>query len=104
VAPGVQAIATFGHTPGHTSYLVSSGRNQMIVLGDVSNIPALFVKHPEWHAAFDVDGDLAESNRRKMYDRVVADNVTITGYHFGLPGAGKIKKDGKGYTFVPIKA
>ena len=99
-----QAIATFGHTPGHTSYLVSSGRNQLIVLGDVSNIPSLFVKNPGWHAAFDVDGDLAETNRRKMYDRVVADNVTITGYHFGLPGAGKIKKDGSGYAFVPIKA
>jgi glyoxylase-like metal-dependent hydrolase (beta-lactamase superfamily II) len=104
VAPGIRAIATFGHTPGHTSYLVSSGRNQMIVLGDVSNIPSLFVQHPGWHAAFDVDGDLAEKNRRKMYDRVVADNVTITGYHFGLPGAGKIKKDGAGYAFVPIKA
>lgn len=104
VAPGVQAIATFGHTPGHTSYLVSSGRNQLIVLGDVSNIPSLFVKNPGWHAAFDVDGNLAETNRRKMYDRVVADNVTITGYHFGLPGAGKIKKDGAGYAFVPIKA
>jgi glyoxylase-like metal-dependent hydrolase (beta-lactamase superfamily II) len=104
VAPGVQAIATFGHTPGHTSYLVSSGRNQLIVLGDVSNIPSLFVKNPGWHAAFDVDGNLAETNRRKMYDRVVADNVTITGYHFGLPGAGKIKKDGAGYAFVPIKS
>jgi glyoxylase-like metal-dependent hydrolase (beta-lactamase superfamily II) len=104
VAPGVEAIATFGHTPGHTSYLVSSGRNQLIVLGDVSNIPSLFVKHPEWHAAFDVDAELAEKNRRKMYDRVVADNVTITGYHFGMPGAGKIKKDGKGYAFLPLKS
>jgi glyoxylase-like metal-dependent hydrolase (beta-lactamase superfamily II) len=103
VTPGVQAIATFGHTPGHTSYQVSSGRNQMIVLGDVSNIPSLFVKHPEWHAAFDSDGPLAEKNRRKMYDRVVADGVTITGYHFGMPGAGKIKKDGKGYAFIPVK-
>ena len=104
VAPGVRAIATFGHTPGHTSYQVSSGRNQLIVLGDVSNIPALFVKHPDWHAAFDSDGPLAEKNRRKMYDRVVADGVTITGYHFGMPGAGKIKKDGKGYAFIPMKA
>jgi glyoxylase-like metal-dependent hydrolase (beta-lactamase superfamily II) len=104
VAPGVRAIATYGHTPGHTSYQVSSGRNQMIVLGDVSNIPSLFVTHPDWRAVFDVDGALAETNRRKMYDRVVADGVTITGYHFGLPGAGKIKKDGKGYAFVPVKA
>ncbi len=103
VTPGVRAIASYGHTPGHTSYLVSSGRSQLIVLGDVSNIPSLFVKHPEWHVVFDVDPDTAEKNRRKMYDRVVADGVTVTGYHFGMPGAGKIKKDGKGYAFIPVK-
>ena len=50
------------------------------------------------------DGALAEANRRKIFDRVVADRTTITGYHFGLPGAGTIKKDGKGYVFVPVKA
>src|SRR6266545_1240702 len=76
VVAGVRAINTNGHTPGHTSYLVSSVRNQMIVLGDVSNIPSLFVKHPEWRAVFDVDGELAEKNRRKTYDRVVADGTT----------------------------
>jgi glyoxylase-like metal-dependent hydrolase (beta-lactamase superfamily II) len=104
VVAGVRAINTNGHTPGHTSYLVSSGRSQLIVLGDVSNIPALFVKNPGWHAAFDVDAKLAETNRRKIYDRIVNDGTTITGYHFGMPGAGKIKKDGKGYAFVPVKA
>ena len=41
---------------------------------------------------------MAEANRRKMFDRVVADKVTVTGYHFGLPGAGT-SKDGKGYVY-----
>ena len=27
----------------------------------------------------------------------IADKATVTGYHFGMPGAGTIKKDGKGY-------
>jgi hypothetical protein len=53
---------------------------------------------------FDVDAATAEANRRKMFDRVVADKITVTGYHFGFPGAGTIKKDGKGYAFVPVKA
>jgi glyoxylase-like metal-dependent hydrolase (beta-lactamase superfamily II) len=103
IVPGVRAIATFGHTPGHTSYQLGSGSQQLIVLGDVSNIPALFVAHPEWRAAFDTDGALAEANRRKMFDRVIADAATVTGYHFGMPGAGTIQKDGKGYAFLPIK-
>ncbi len=102
--PGVRAVASYGHTPGHTSFLVSSGGKQLMVLGDVSNIPALFVKNPDWQAAFDQDPALAQTNRHKMYDRIVADKTTITGYHFGLPGAGTIEKDGKGYAFVPIDA
>jgi hypothetical protein len=53
---------------------------------------------------FDADPVLAETNRRKMFDRVIADKITVTGYHFGFPGAGGINKDGKGYTFVPVKA
>lgn len=104
VVAGIKAINTNGHTAGHTSYLMGSGRQQLIVLGDVSNIPALFVKNPGWHAVFDADANLAEQNRRKIFDRAVADQATVTGYHFGMPGAGTLKKDGKGYAYVPVKA
>jgi glyoxylase-like metal-dependent hydrolase (beta-lactamase superfamily II) len=101
--PGVRAVASYGHTPGHTSYLVSSKGKQLMVLGDVSNVPALNLKNPNWHF-FDQDFAVAEASRRKMFDRVVADKLMITGYHFGMPGAGTVKKDGKGYAFVPVKA
>jgi hypothetical protein len=56
------------------------------VLGDAANIPALFVKNPGWHGAFDMDPVTAEANRRKILDRVVADKATITGYPYGMPG------------------
>lgn len=102
VVPGVRSVASNGHTPGHTSYLIGSGNDQLMVLGDISNVPALFVRNPGWHAAFDQDADMAEASRRKMYDRVVADTITVTGYHFGMPGAGKIEKDGSGYAYTPI--
>ena len=73
VVPGVRAISTPGHTPGHTSYHVGSGNQQLIVLGDVTNIRALYLKNPGWHLVFDADPNLAESNRRKMFDRAIAD-------------------------------
>ncbi len=101
---GIRSVNTYGHTPGHTSFLMGSGATQLIVLGDVTNVPALFVKNPGWHAAFDQDAALAEQNRRKIFDRVVADKITVTGYHFGLPGAGTIQKDGNGYAYVPVSA
>jgi glyoxylase-like metal-dependent hydrolase (beta-lactamase superfamily II) len=104
VASGVRAIATPGHTPGHTSYVIASGRRQLIVLGDVTNIRALNLTNPGWHLIFDADPALAETNRRKILDRAIADKATLTGYHWGVPGAGTISKDGKGYAFVPVKA
>src|SRR5690606_6753385 len=102
VVPGIRSVASYGHTPGHTSYLVSSGSSQLMVLGDVTNLPALFVRNPGWHAAFDQDAAMAEDTRRKMFDRIVADNITVTGYHYGMPGAGTIAKDGSGYVFTPL--
>ncbi len=102
--PGIKSVNTNGHTPGHTSYEIASGNAKLIVTGDVSNIPALFVKNPGWHAAFDADAALAEKNRKAIFERAVAEGAILTGYHWGMPGAGTIKKDGNGYALVPVSA
>lgn len=102
VAPGIVAVAAHGHTAGHTTYLVGSGKDQLIVLADITNIPALFARNPGWHVSFDADPVQAEASRRRMFDRAIADGATITGYHYGMPGAGRIEKDGGGYAFVPV--
>ncbi|KAB2849641.1 MAG: MBL fold metallo-hydrolase [Hyphomicrobiaceae bacterium] len=104
VLPGIKTVDTSGHTPGHVSYHISSGKAQFMVLGDVTNMAVLFAKNPGWHAAFDVDPVLAEKNRRATFDRAIADKILLAGYHWGMPGAGTLKKDGQGYALVPVKA
>jgi glyoxylase-like metal-dependent hydrolase (beta-lactamase superfamily II) len=104
VVPGIKSIPTYGHTPGHTSFLVGSGKDQLIVQGDVSNAPYLFVKNPGWHLMFDMDAPMAEATRRKLYDQAIADKAMIAGYHWGFPNAGTLAKDGNGYAFTAIKA
>lgn len=99
---GIRAVASNGHTPGHTAYVLGSGNQQLIVSGDVSNIASLFVKNPGWHPAFDADAAMAEASRRALFDRAVADGAVVTGYHWGMPGAGTMKKDGNGYVLVPV--
>ena len=99
---GITSVPTYGHTPGHTSFHVSSGSEQMMILADVSNIQQLFLRNPGWHAAFDLDGAMAEETRRKMFDRCVADDLIVTGYHYGMPGCGRISRDGSGYVFAPL--
>lgn len=100
--PGVRAVATNGHTPGHTSYLMSSGSAQLMVLGDVTGVPAFNAVNPGWHSAADQDAAMAEATRRRTFDRAIADKIVCTGYHWGMPGAGTIAKDGGGYAIVPV--
>ena len=104
VAPGIRSLPSFGHTPGHTAYHVSSGSDQLIVAGDIANVPALFVTNPGWHAVFDSDPETAETNRKALFDRAIADKAVIAGYHFGFPNAGTIAKDGAGYAFTAFGA
>ncbi len=100
VAPGVRQIPTHGHTQGHSSHVISSGGKQLIATADVTNIYALFAKHPDWQAAFDHVPDLAVETRRKLFDRAIADKAMVAGYHWGLPNVGTIAKDGSGYAFT----
>ena len=104
VVPGIKSIATHGHTLGHTSFIVGSGKDQAIVQGDVTTVPYLFMKHPEWHLGFDMDGPMAVATRHKLYGQAIADKAMIAGYHWGFPNAGTLAKDGNGYAFTAIKA
>ena len=101
VVPGIQALGTPGHTPGHTSFLVSSGGAQVFVQSDVTNLPALFARNPGWHAAFDQDGPMAEATRRKVYDRLAADGTTVQGFHYPFPAVANVEKTALGYREVP---
>jgi glyoxylase-like metal-dependent hydrolase (beta-lactamase superfamily II) len=99
---GIQALATPGHTPGHTSHIIASGSQSVIVQADVTNLPQLFVRNPGWHASFDMDGPKAEETRRKLYDRLVADRMMVQAFHYSFPAAAYIEKDGNGYRYNPV--
>ena len=102
IVAGIKSIPTPGHTPGHTSHIINSGSQSVLVQGDVTNLPQLFVRNPGWHASFDMDGPKAEETRRKLYDQLVADRMVVQGYHYAFPAAAYIEKDGNGYRHNPI--
>ena len=100
VAPGLLAVETMGHTPGHTSYVLSSGSGKVFIQSDVTNNPNPFASHPGWHAAFDQDAEMAEQTRRRVYDMVVAEKLQLQGFHYPFPGLGNVVKDGDGYRVI----
>jgi glyoxylase-like metal-dependent hydrolase (beta-lactamase superfamily II) len=101
VAPGLLAVDTVGHTPGHTSYVLSSGSGKVYIQSDVTNNPNPFATNPGWHAFFDQDADVAEKTRRRVYDMVVAEKLQVQGFHYPFPGLGNVEKDGNGYRVIP---
>ncbi len=102
VAPGVTSVAAFGHTPGHTVFMISSGTGKLMFMADLSNHPALFVKNPDWSAVFDMDPDVARTTRRRLLDMVVAEKTQVHFYHAPFPATGFIAKAGNGFDFVPV--
>jgi glyoxylase-like metal-dependent hydrolase (beta-lactamase superfamily II) len=102
VITGVTAVATYGHTPGHNSHIVSSGSKAVYVQADVTHAPFLFARHPEWHFMLDVDPVAAEATRRKVYDMLVAEKMLVQGFHYPFPAAGHVEKSGTGYREVLV--
>jgi glyoxylase-like metal-dependent hydrolase (beta-lactamase superfamily II) len=103
VAPGIVTLPAAGHTPGHTVFAIHSGDQSLLVLGDTAQHPAIFARHPDWQAAFDIDGAAAVATRKKLFDRAAADRMLVTGYHFPFPACGHLIKTTTGYEHVPVE-
>jgi glyoxylase-like metal-dependent hydrolase (beta-lactamase superfamily II) len=103
IAPGIVALAAPGHTPGHTVFAIYSGDQSLLVLGDTAQHPAVFARHPDWQAAFDIDGDAAVASRKKIFEQAAADRMLVTGYHFPFPACGHLIKTANGYEHVPVE-
>jgi glyoxylase-like metal-dependent hydrolase (beta-lactamase superfamily II) len=103
VIPGVTAVATYGHTPGHTAYRITSGNQSMLFVADLTNHPALFVRNPDWSAVFDMDPDMARATRRKILDMAASDRSQLSFYHAPFPATGFITKAGNGFEMVPVQ-
>jgi glyoxylase-like metal-dependent hydrolase (beta-lactamase superfamily II) len=100
VVPGLTAMATIGHTPGHTSFVLASGNDKLFIQSDVTNVPALFVTNPGWHVMFDQDAKMAEETRRKTFDMLASEKMRVQGFHYPFPALGRIEKAGNGYKLV----
>src|SRR6266404_958859 len=101
VAPGVTTFDTPGHTPGHISVHISSGREEMLLSGDVVVDSAIGFLHPEWAFGFDLDVPLATKARIAFLDRAAADKTLVGSYHLPFPGFGHVVREGSGYRWLP---
>jgi glyoxylase-like metal-dependent hydrolase (beta-lactamase superfamily II) len=101
LVPGIRALPAPGHTPGHSAFLLSSGADSLLVWSDTTNKPELFVRNPDWHAVFDMDGAQAAATRKRLLDMAASERLRVAGYHFPFPANGYIARDSGRFRFVP---
>lgn len=104
VVPGIRAVASPGHSPGHTSFLIADGNQQALVIGDAITTPAFFMTNPEWYPVFDMDPTMAVDTRKRLLDRAATERIPVVGYHFDMPATGRVERAGTGYRLVPAGA
>lgn len=102
IAPGITANAAFGHTPGMCIFTVASEGQAFHYVADVTNIPSLFARMPDWSVMFDMDPNAARVTRRRVFDTMVRDRALTGGFHFPFPAFGTLENAGNGYQFKPV--
>ncbi len=100
---GMQAVASYGHTPGHTSFMVVSGKDKFLIWGDLTHAMAIQITYPQVAMTYDVNPDMAIASRKKVLEYVAQNNIPIAGMHIAFPGMGKIAKaSAGGYSYTPF--
>lgn len=103
LVPGVESVAAYGHTPGHSGYLFTSGERSILMWGDVVHSHAVQFARPEVVIEFDVDKAQAIATRKKIFADAAAQKLWVAGAHLPFPGIGHVRTEGKGYAWVPVE-
>ena len=81
VAPGITALATPGHTPGHQCYILSSGTQRAMILGDIISCPLADRAARSAEALADMDKELSIKTRDRIL-RELDGETLVGGPHF----------------------
>lgn len=102
VAPGIRAVESHGHTPGHLSFRMESGGKQLFFLGDCAHHQVASLARPDWHCVFDVDPEKGAATRARVFDMLANERVAVSAYHMPFPSLGYIERlSGGGYRWLP---
>lgn len=100
---GVTAFAAYGHTPGHTVFLVDGQTKKLMIWGDITHATAVQVPHPEVAVTYDVDPAQAIEARRKVFAYIMKHTIdAVGGMHIAYPGVATLGQDegtGKFYLY-----
>ena len=100
VLPGIMAQASFGHTPGHMSFLLGGGSDALLIGGDALGNHHLAFARPGWASGSDQDPERGAETRQRLLDRLADEQIWLMGFHLPQGGLGRVERRGEGYRFV----
>ena len=102
LVPGIHALPAYGHTAGHTNYVVQSEGQTLVLWGDLMHVPSAQFAHPEVTIKYDSDPTAAAESRARMFKEAAREGYLVGAAHIPFPGLGHLRADGKGYVWVPV--
>ena len=97
LAPGIDVIATPGHTPGHAGIVLSSGDERAFILGDAISCPVQ-LEETEWSGMGDVDPKLARQSQEVIAREAEGSGALVAAAHFpGLTFGRVLRGEGRRY-------
>ena len=101
ILPGITALPSTGHTPGHSCYVLRSEDEVLIIWGDTVHVPEVQLAYPDVGMVFDTDTLAAARSRRMILGRCVDENILVGGMHIHFPGFARIRQGITGeYRFI----
>lgn len=100
ILPGIAAVSTPGHTPGHMAFEIRNGSESALVVGDAIGNNHVAFRKPGWESGSDQNRALAAETRVMLLNRLVSEQMAVVGFHLPNGGIGRAEALGDGYRFV----
>lgn len=101
IVPGIRAIATPGHTPGHMALVVSSQNEKLLCISDAFLHP-IQIEHPEWYSVLDLAPEQLVTVRRRFLQEAAEERALVLAFHFPFPGLGYVVREVGAYRWQPV--
>lgn len=100
IVPGITALLSPGHTPGHMTLRLTSKTSTLYHIADLCHHAPLLMEHPDWTVGSDSDPALAVRTRQTVYKALADSRERLFGFHLPFPGLGSIARSATGYHWI----
>ena len=100
--PGFSSQPAYGHTPGHTFYVLESRGVKLVFWGDLVHLTSVQFEDPGVAVNFDSDPAMAKQTRRIAFTAAATEGDLVAGAHLDYPGIGRVRREGDHYRWIPV--